>query len=200
MTSSDRSIRIGSIQQHFHKSRSWDLLSRMLYVDTKTWLPNSLLMKADRMTMAASVELRVPFLDHRLAEFVAAVPSRMKLRHGKTKFLLREAMKPALPASIISRSKMGFPTPLSQMFRADLQSYCRDILLSQSACERGYFEPRVVERVLREHAAGEADHAETIWRLLVLEQWHRCVGDTSLAGSVTRTTSTIGELPDRGTA
>ena len=191
---------MASIQQHFHKSRSWDLLSRMLYIDTKTWLPNSLLMKADRMTMAASVELRVPFLDHRLAEFVAAVPSHMKLRHGKTKYLLREAMKTVLPASIISRGKMGFPTPLSQMFRADLQSYCRDILLSQSARERGYFEPRVVERVLREHAAGEADHSETIWRMLVLEQWHRCVGDTSLAGGQTGRSASTKALSDRETA
>jgi asparagine synthase (glutamine-hydrolysing) len=136
-------------------------------------------MKADRMTMAASVELRVPFLDHRLVEYAAAVPSRMKLKAGRSKHLLREVAKDILPASTVSRGKMGFPTPLVHMFRSDLRAYCSDVLLRRRALQRGYFEPDVIRRVLTQHATGEADHSETIWRLLVLEQWHACFVDRS---------------------
>jgi asparagine synthase (glutamine-hydrolysing) len=169
---------LASIAPYYEKSRSWDLLSRMLYVDTKTWLPNALLMKADRMTMAASVELRVPFLDHRVVEHLAAVPSRMKLRRGRTKHLLREMMKDVLPHTVVNRSKMGFPTPLARMFRTELAGYCMDTLLSEDAKHRGYFDACRIENTLREHIAGEEDHAETIWRLLVLEEWHRCFIDS----------------------
>ena len=108
------------IEGLFTHSRHWDPLSRMLYFDTKTWLVDDLLIKADRMSMATSIELRVPFLDHRLVEAAATVPSRHKIRGTNTKFILKKILEEQLPANILRRRKMGFPTPLEIMFRGEL--------------------------------------------------------------------------------
>ena len=157
----------------FSRSRGWDPLSRMLYFDMKTWLVDDLLIKADRMSMAASIELRVPFLDHRLVEYAATLPSRYKIRNGTTKYILKEVMRRKLPAGIVRRRKMGFPTPLEIMFREDLFDYARDTLSSVTARNRGYFDPCVVDRLLLDHRAGKAANHREIWQLLVLEEWHR---------------------------
>lgn len=157
----------------FQKTTQCDPLSRMLYFDTKTWLVDDLLIKADRMSMAASLELRVPFLDHRLVEFAASVPSKYKIMGTKTKYLLKELMKDQLPENIVKRKKMGFPTPLEIMFRGDLYGYAADILLSKSSIERGYFREDALRKLLEEHKSGKAAHHKTIWQLVVLEEWHR---------------------------
>lgn len=157
----------------FTRSRNWDPLSRMLYFDLKTWLVDDLLIKADRMSMATSIELRVPFLDHRLVEYAAAMPSRYKIRGSRTKLVLKEAIKGKLPARIVSRRKMGFPTPLEIMFRDELFEYAHDTLLSQRATSRGYFDKRAVEQLLLDHRNGSAAYHREIWQLLVLEEWHR---------------------------
>ena len=157
----------------FAKTNGLDPLSRMLYFDTKTWLVDDLLIKADRMSMAASVELRVPFLDHRLVEFAARIPSRYKIENGRTKSVLKKVMKGRLPESIIHRKKMGFPTPLETMFRTDLFDYASDILLSSSATGRGYFRREFVEGMLAKHRKNEASYHRELWQLLVLEEWHR---------------------------
>ncbi len=153
--------------------RRWDPLSRMLYFDTKTWLVDDLLIKADRMSMATSIELRVPFLDHRLVEFAATVPPNYKIRNGSTKYILKRVMDGRLPRQIVHRTKMGFPTPIEIMFRGDLYEYARDTLLSSEATGRGYFDPRAVERMLEEHRSGRQQNHREIWQLLVLEEWHR---------------------------
>ena len=153
--------------------RRWDPLSRMLYFDVKTWLVDDLLVKADRMSMATSIELRVPFLDHRLVEFAATVPSRYKIRNGRTKYLLKRVMDGRLPRQVVHRTKMGFPTPIEIMFRGDLYEYARETLLSSEATGRGYFDPRAVERMLEAHRAGREQNHREIWQLLVLEEWHR---------------------------
>jgi asparagine synthase (glutamine-hydrolysing) len=158
---------------------SWDHLSRMLYVDMSSWLPNDLLIKADRMTMAKSIELRVPFLDYRLIEFVASVPSRLKIRGSETKYLLKRAMESVLPRDIIYRSKLGFPTPLASVFREAAGAYVNDILLSPRALKRGYFRRDAVQRLVTEHEKRVTDHHEMLWRLIVLEEWHRCFVDRS---------------------
>jgi asparagine synthase (glutamine-hydrolysing) len=160
---------------------SWDNLSRMLYVDTKSWLPNDLLIKADRMTMANSIELRVPFLDYRLIEFAARVPSRLKIRGSETKYLLKRSMASVLPREIIYRSKFGFPTPLAWLFRESAGSYLNDILLGPDAVNRGYFRRDVVQRLVTEHQQHVSDHHEILWRLIVLEEWHRCFVDQGVA-------------------
>jgi asparagine synthase (glutamine-hydrolysing) len=161
------------LEQLFTRSRNWDPLSRMLYFDIKTWLVDDLLIKADRMSMATSIELRVPFLDHHLVEYAAAMPSRYKIRGSRTKLVLKEAMKKTLPARVVARRKMGFPTPLEIMLRGELFHYAYETLLSRRATQRGYFDKRAVERLLLAHRDGSAAHQREIWQLLVLEEWHR---------------------------
>jgi len=161
------------LTQYWAASEGWDPLSRMLYVDQKAWLVDDLLVKADKMTMASSVELRVPFLDHRVVEFAATVPSSMKLRQGQVKWILKRAMDSRLPTEILGREKVGFPTPLASMFRGSLSEYLYDVLLSRRAVERGYFVSAAVERLVVDHTEGRADHHKTLWQLVVLEEWHR---------------------------
>ena len=156
---------------------SWDSLSRMLYVDMKSWLPNDLLIKADRMTMAKSIELRVPFLDHRLIEFASRVPSRLKIFGSEKKYLLKRSMRSILPDEIIYRTKLGFPTPLSDLLREAGGSYVKDILLGDRAMNRRYFRGPEVERLVAEHQQRVCDRHEILWRLIVLEEWHRCFVD-----------------------
>lgn len=164
------------IRRLFERSRGWDCLSRMLYFDTKTWLVDDLLIKADRMSMASSIELRVPFLDHRVVECAAAIPSKYKIRGAETKRVLRRAIRGRLPASVLNRRKVGFPTPLSIMFRGELFDYAHDLLLSERARARGYFSPERVRNLLYDHRARRASNERQIWQLVVLEEWHRQFG------------------------
>jgi asparagine synthase (glutamine-hydrolysing) len=119
------------------------LLDRLLYADTKTYL-HELLMKQDQMSMAASIESRVPFLDHKLVEFSARLPECMKLRGATTKYILRESMKGILPAAILSRPKMGFPVPVGAWFRGAFSGVVEEHVLSARALSRGIFEPAFV--------------------------------------------------------
>jgi asparagine synthase (glutamine-hydrolysing) len=164
---------LGDLTQIYKKSGSADVLAKMLYVDTKEWLPNDILIKADRMSMAASLELRCPFLDYRVVEYAATIPSRYKLRYGQTKYILRQAIADLVPKQVLRRPKMGFPVPMAAMFRNDLRSYAEDVLLDPQTQQRGFFDPVVVQNLLREHMEGTADHHAELWRLLILEQWHR---------------------------
>jgi asparagine synthase (glutamine-hydrolysing) len=148
------------------------LLDRLLYADIKTYLVE-LLMKQDQMSMAASIESRVPFLDHKLVEFAAGLPDDWKLSGWTTKRILRESMKGVLPASILNRPKMGFPVPFADWMRNGWNNMARDILLDRRARERGIVDPAAVERLLLDHAAGRTDGGDRIWSLLNLELWHR---------------------------
>jgi asparagine synthase (glutamine-hydrolysing) len=147
-------------------------LDRLLYADIKTYLVE-LLMKQDQMSMAASIESRVPFLDHKLVEFAATLPDEWKLQGWTTKRVLREAMKGVLPASIVNRPKMGFPVPFATWTRGAWNAVARDVLLDRRARERGILEPRAVDTLLRAHAAGSTEGGDRIWTLLNLELWHR---------------------------
>jgi asparagine synthase (glutamine-hydrolysing) len=163
----------GLVRSYYEKTEGLDPLLRMMYLDVKSWLPDDLLIKADKMTMAASVELRVPFLDHRIVEFGGRIPPRYRIKGWKTKHILKKAMEPYLPNEILHRGKMGFPTPLAMMFKGELRGYVEDVLGSDRFLERGYFRPDAVRGMLAEHAAGERDHHRVLWQLLVLEEWHR---------------------------
>ena len=147
-------------------------LDRILYADMKTYLVE-LLMKQDQMSMAASIESRVPFLDHRLVEFASGLPSRMKLRGFRTKWILREAVRGILPPEILTRKKMGFPVPFGIWMRGPWKDVARDVLLDSRSRQRGIIDPRGVERLISAHAAGAADGADAIWSLLNLELWYR---------------------------
>jgi asparagine synthase (glutamine-hydrolysing) len=148
------------------------LLNQLLDADMQTYL-HELLMKQDQMSMAASIESRVPFLDHELVEFTAQMPERMKLRGLTTKFVLRKVMRDALPREILRRRKMGFPVPVGQWFRGPFRSLLDDFVLGGRAQERGLFEAAYVEQIVAEHDARVADHSERLWTLMNCEIWHR---------------------------
>ena len=148
------------------------LLDRLLYADVKTYLVE-LLMKQDQMSMAASIESRVPFLDHRLVEFSAALPDRLKLSGWTTKRILREAMHDLLPASILTRRKMGFPVPFAGWAKSRWNAVIREVLLDRRTRERGVVDPAAVTRLLDDHASGRRDGADPLWSLLNLELWYR---------------------------
>jgi asparagine synthase (glutamine-hydrolysing) len=147
-------------------------LDRLLYTDLKTYLVE-LLMKQDQMSMAASIESRVPFLDHHFVEFAAALPPRMKLRGLTTKWILREAVKPLLPAEILTRRKMGFPVPFALWLRGSGADLARDVLLDSRARQRGITDAAAVSALIDAHANGTADAGDALWSLLNLELWYR---------------------------
>ncbi len=159
--------------RYYEKTEGLDPLLRMMYLDVKSWLPDDLLIKADKMTMATSVELRVPFLDHRVVELGSRIPPRLRVKGWETKYVLKKAMEPYLPKEILYRGKMGFPTPLARMFKGDLKGYVEQVLGSDRFHDRGYFQPEAVRRLVAEHGAEERDHHRVLWQLLVLEEWHR---------------------------
>jgi asparagine synthase (glutamine-hydrolysing) len=161
-----------SARRHFDASESASLLQRLLYADTKTYL-HELLMKQDQMSMAASIESRVPFLDHKLVEFSTALPDRLKLRGWTTKYVLREAMKGLLPEPILRRGKMGFPVPLGRWFRQAFRPLLQDLVVGERAVARGLFRRECLERLVQEHVAGRANHTERLWTLVNFELWQR---------------------------
>ena len=148
------------------------LLDRLLYVDSKTYL-HELLMKQDQMSMAPSVESRVPFLDQPLVEFAASLPVALKLQGTTTKRVLRESMKGLLPPSILARPKMGFPVPVGSWFRGRWRGIVTELVLGARARERGIFDPGVVRRIAEEHFSGRVEHTERLWALVNFELWLR---------------------------
>jgi asparagine synthase (glutamine-hydrolysing) len=162
-----------SVSRNLISSRSSDgLLEKMLYVDTKTWLPDDLLIKADRMTMANSVELRVPFLDHKVLEFAARLPRNQKIRGWKMKYLLKKALSKHVPVEILDRRKAGFPVPYATWLRNDLSGFVTDTLLDSKATSRGYFQKATVENLINRNKES-GGYAKEVFSLVVLELWHR---------------------------
>jgi asparagine synthase (glutamine-hydrolysing) len=149
-----------------------NVLNQMLYVDTKTWLPDDLLIKADKITMANSLELRVPFLDHKVLEFAAALPQQYKVQGFTTKRILKEAFDGRVPAEILGRKKTGFPVPVESWLNRDLKDFVRDILLDRKTQQRGYFERGAIEKLL-DSPAGSSGNASELFSLVTLELWHR---------------------------
>jgi asparagine synthase (glutamine-hydrolysing) len=154
----------------FDRSGSRNFLEQMLYVDTKTWLPDDLLIKADKITMATSLELRVPFLDHQVLEFAASLPPSFKVKGRETKRVLRRAFSGQVPEAVLSRKKAGFPVPYGRWLTHDLREFVADTLLSRRALSRGYFNRSQVETILQPSTA--ASDRER-FSLLVLELWCR---------------------------
>ena len=159
-----------------------DRLSQMLYVDTKLWLPDLLLARADRTTMAASLEARVPLLDHRVVELAAALPSRLKLRGFVRKYLLRRVARELLPAAVVTRPKRGFPIPMAAWLRGSGREFARDLLSSATVVRRGLFEPLYVERLIAEHENRTSDNSSLLWGLICLELWHQLFLDSGASG------------------
>ena len=144
----------------------------MLYIDSKTWLPDDLLIKADKMTMANSVELRVPFLDHKVVEFAANVPSKYKVNGRTTKYLLKEILKNVVPDKILSRKKTGFPVPYEKWLRNEMRDSIQEVLLDGKSLNRNYFNKRKLQEVIKLNQT-KGWYSKEIFCLYVLELWHR---------------------------
>jgi asparagine synthase (glutamine-hydrolysing) len=161
------------IKHLLEEGSSLHWIDRISKTDYESYLPNDLLAKVDIASMAHSLELRSPFLDHKFVEFSASLPPKLKLRGTKTKYLLKRALGKILPRDILSRKKMGFGVPLNHWLRGPLQDFAKETLLSENSLKRNYFIPEKVRQLLSEHAAGRKDQAYKIWSLLVLEIWHQ---------------------------
>jgi asparagine synthase (glutamine-hydrolysing) len=165
------------MKQFYENNKNQGLLNQMLYIDTKTYLPDDLLVKADKMTMANSLELRVPFLDHKVLEFAAKLPVKFKVNKFETKCVLKQAFKDRVPAEIINRKKTGFPVPIRKWVSNELKDYISDILLSRQAISRGYFQSKALEKLIKENSIHN-ENTDEIFLLLVLELWHQQFVDT----------------------
>ncbi len=152
-------------------------LDRMLDADLRLWLPDDLLMKVDKMSMAASIEARVPLLDHPLAEWAARLPDRFKVRGLEGKVLLKRLARRLIPREAVDRPKIGFTVPLAPWFRGPLRELLADTLLSPACAARGYYDPAVLRRTVEDHLAGRRDGSRELWTLLTLELWHRAYVD-----------------------
>ena len=148
-------------------------LRQVLYFDQTSWLPDNLLERADRMTMAASIEARVPYLDHELAEFVSGLPDHWRVRGLTGKRILRAAAAELLPRTIIDRPKVGFRVPVDEWFRGPLREYLLDHLRGGASLTRGYYDGRALDALVDEHLTGRQNHDKLLWMLLNLEIWHR---------------------------
>jgi asparagine synthase (glutamine-hydrolysing) len=147
-----------------------DALSRAQYADLKIWLPGDILTKVDRTSMAVSLEAREPLLDHRLVEFAARLPAKLRLKGGSGKWLMKKALGRYLPEEILHRRKMGFVTPISAWFRGPLAAEAAAVAHSPAFAELGWFDPAAIAKLAADHRSGRAEHGRTLWQLLMLER------------------------------
>ncbi len=172
LKSIDREYTVEPIRKLFSKVKNQGVLDQMLYIDTKTWLPDDLLIKADKMTMANSLELRVPLLDHRLLEFAASLPPDYKLNGFTLKYIWKKALSKRVPGRILKRRKAGFPVPYEFWLRNNLADQVRAILTDRKAIERGYFQKATVEKLIAANR-DRGTYSKEVFSLLALELWHR---------------------------
>ncbi len=157
----------------FKKTSASSMVEKTMEVDINSYLPYDLLVKVDIASMANSLEVRSPFLDHKFIEFVARIPVDYKLKGMIKKYILKKAFKKIIPEEVLRRPKKGFGVPVCRWFRHDLKDYLSDTLLSRRSIERGYFKSDGIRRLLAEHISGRIDHSQRLWTLLMLELWHR---------------------------
>jgi asparagine synthase (glutamine-hydrolysing) len=161
-------------RQYLDHAPAHDPLGRVLYLDSKTYLPGDILTKVDRMSMLTSLEARVPMLDHVFLEWVTSLAPEWKMRGGSQKYILRKlAERVGVPKQVLDRPKQGFALPLGHWMRNELKDQILTILLDPATLQRGYFEPSGVRRLLNEHFRGRRDHSARIWRLFMFELWQR---------------------------
>lgn len=167
--------------KHARKANTDDPLGLIQYIDTHTYLIGDINTKVDRASMAHSLEVREPLMDHQLVEWLATLPSHLKMRKRESKFLLKKSMEPMLPADVLYRPKMGFAVPLARWFRGPLRERVRDSLLKGQIAESGWFNPDMIMQIVEQHEAGIRDHSTPIWTLLMYDAFLRCVMSESAA-------------------
>jgi asparagine synthase (glutamine-hydrolysing) len=157
----------------FETAKSNSLLRNILYFDQTSWLPDNLLERGDRMTMAASIEARMPFMDHKLAEFVSALPDSWRVKGQQTKWILRETMKQLLPEGILKRPKVGFRVPVNEWFRGPMKEYLFDHLTGSDSVTNVYYHQNELNKILDEHVQGKQNNEKILWTMLTLEIFQR---------------------------
>jgi asparagine synthase (glutamine-hydrolysing) len=161
------------LARHFERFAALPWPSQMMRFDAETYLPEDVLTKVDRMSMAHSIESRVPLLDNEVIAFAAALPAAMKIKNGRRKHVLKEVAATLVPRAILDRKKQGFGVPLGTWFRGNLRELFADTLLSPASLQRGYFQPAFVRRIVDEHLGGTRDHTLRLWQLVVFEKWQQ---------------------------
>jgi asparagine synthase (glutamine-hydrolysing) len=167
--------------RHAARAQTDDPLSLVQYLDLKTYLVGDINTKVDRASMAHSLEVREPLMDHPLVEWLATLPSNLKIRGGECKFLLKKAMEPRLPRDVLYRPKMGFSVPLARWFRGPLRERVRNVLVGGSLADTGWFNPSVLAGLADEHESGLRDRSASIWSLLMFDAFLRNSGEVKAA-------------------
>jgi len=167
--------------KHARKANTDDPLGLIQYIDTHTYLIGDINTKVDRASMAHSLEVREPLMDHELVEWLATLPSHLKMRSGESKYLLKKSMEPLLPADVLYRPKMGFAVPLARWFRGPLRQRVRDSLLKGRIADSGWFNQDKIRQIVEQHESGASDHSTPIWTLLMYDAFIRCVLDDTQA-------------------
>ena len=161
------------LRRHFAKNHNPDITTRVQYVDIKSYLPEDILVKVDRMSMAHSLEVRSPILDHKLIELAGKLPSRLKLNGKESKYILKKAMRDRLPEDILYRKKQGFCVPLAQWLRGELREFTNEKLFSSSSKSRVYFNEAYMRQLWDAHLSGRQDNSAPLWGLLMFELWQQ---------------------------
>jgi asparagine synthase (glutamine-hydrolysing) len=159
------------------------VLNQLLYVDAKTFLPDLNLAYSDKLSMACSIEVRVPFLDNEVVDFLSEVPPSLKIHHFTQKYLLKRSMDGILPSSVIHRRKAGFGLPVRAWLQGELRAMTRDLLSPERLRQRGQLNAQAVDRMLQENETGKVDHTYRIWALLTMEIWQQTFLEFSYEGS-----------------
>jgi len=162
-----------TLRRYFSRCTNADGLNQLIYVDMKSSLPDDLLLLTDKMTMAASIECRAPFMDSELIELSSRMPSDLKVRGFTMKYLLKKAVKPWLPPSILNRKKRGFGAPMGSWLRKDLNFLVQETLSESQIRKRGIFDPAAVQRIISDHQAQRSDYTDHLLALINLELWTR---------------------------
>ena len=161
------------LARHFERFSQLPWASQMMRFDAETYLPEDVLTKVDRMSMAHSIESRVPLLDNDVVSFASTLPDDLKIKNGRRKHVLKEVAATLVPRDLLDRRKQGFGVPLGVWFRGNLRELFSDTLLSAASLQRGYFRPSFVRQLVDEHVAGKRDHTLRLWQLVVFEKWHQ---------------------------
>jgi asparagine synthase (glutamine-hydrolysing) len=175
-----------TLDRWFTDGSARDFMTQLMIVDVQSYLPGDILTKVDRMSMAHSLEARVPLLDHEIAEFALSLPPSLKFRDGVGKWVLRRALGDRVPDEVFRRPKQGFDVPLRDWFRGPL-AHRLAALSDRSSAVYDFVEPRAVDRIVQEHRVGRRDHARTIWRLVMFDQWSRLYSTGAFVRPVTIT-------------
>jgi asparagine synthase (glutamine-hydrolysing) len=160
-----------ALQNHFERSGSSDPLSKVQYLDIKTYLVDDILTKVDRASMANSLEVRVPLLDHKVMELAAQIPASLKLRGREGKYILKKVAARHLPQQVVHRKKMGFSMPVKEWLRSDLRPLGEETILSAKFKHRGLFDQNYAQWMWNQHQKGLRDFSRPLWSLLTFELW-----------------------------